>query len=177
MGGFATWNLVEDFTTSYEIFEPGWRSIYYPLCPVPGAGPRHLARCLPPAFPMVPGHHASLLLGHPPVEKGSLLGPRRRIFSSSCSATWPVALAFPVFFIAIPLLVYRRGQSCFLQGYELPYGVLRLAYLAATILMFYFLFSQKEPLRQFKMLCSLFPVHALAIGAALLYPPGRKPAP
>ena len=26
------------------------------------------------------------------------------------------------------------------------------------------------------MLCSLFPVHALAILAALFYPPGRKPA-
>lgn len=73
------------------------------------------------------------------------------------------------------MLVYLRGHS-FLQGYELPYGVLRLAYLAANILMFYFLFFQKEPLRQFKMLCSLFPVHALAIAAALLHPPGRKPS-
>ena len=75
----------------------------------------------------------------------------------------------------MPLLVYLRGFS-FLQGYELPYGVLRLAYLAATVLMFRYLFFHKEPLKQFKMLCSLFPVHALAIGAALFYPPGRKPA-
>jgi len=52
---------------------------------------------------------------------------------------------------------------------------LRGAYLLSTILLFHFLYFGKEPLRQFKMLCSLFPVHALAILAALLYPPGRKP--
>ena len=61
-------------------------------------------------------------------------------------------------------------------GDELTYGVLRGAYLVATILMFLFFFVGKEPLRQFKMFCSLFPVHALAIVAALLHPPGRKPA-
>jgi cellulose synthase (UDP-forming) len=82
-------------------------------------------------------------------------------------------LVFPVFYTA-PLLVYCRGQSCVL-GDELTYGVLRGAYLLATILMFRYLFFGKEPLRQFKMLCSLFPVHALAIVTALFYPPGRKP--
>ncbi len=82
-------------------------------------------------------------------------------------------LAFPVFY-AIPLLVYLWGYS-FLEGYELPYGVLRLASLAASIMMFYYLFFKKEPLKQFKILCSLFPVHALAIASALFSPPRRKP--
>ena len=30
MGGFATWNLVEDFTTSYELLSRGWRGLYFP---------------------------------------------------------------------------------------------------------------------------------------------------
>ena len=72
-------------------------------------------------------------------------------------------------------MVYLSGRSC-LIGDELTYGVLRGAYMLSTILLFYFLFWNKQPLKQFKMLCSLFPVHALAILAALLYPPGRKPA-
>ena len=29
-GGFASWNLVEDLTTSYELHSRGWRSFYYP---------------------------------------------------------------------------------------------------------------------------------------------------
>jgi hypothetical protein len=71
--------------------------------------------------------------------------------------------------------VYWRGYTSFL-GHEVSYWLLRGAYLTATVLMFRYLFYGKEPLKQFKMLCSLFPVHAGAILAALLYPPGRKPA-
>jgi cellulose synthase (UDP-forming) len=82
-------------------------------------------------------------------------------------------LVFPLFY-TVPLAVYCCGQSCII-GDELTYGALRGAYLLTTILMFHFLFFGKEPLRQFKMLCSMFPVHALGILAALFYPPGRKP--
>lgn len=42
--------------------------------------------------------------------------------------------------------------------------------------MFRYLFYHKQAAKQFRMLCGLFPVYAAAIGAALFYPPGRKPA-
>jgi cellulose synthase (UDP-forming) len=32
MGGFATWNIVEDFTTSYELASRGWKGLYPRLC-------------------------------------------------------------------------------------------------------------------------------------------------
>ena len=173
LGGFATWNLVEDFTTSYEILSRGWRSIYFPYV---------LSRGLAPAT--LPGVYRQrfqwcldtmrLFFWDNPLWKPGLTWRQKRHFLIIMLSYLASGLAFPIFY-AIPLLVYLRGYS-FLQGYELPYGVLRLAYLAATILMFYFLFFQKEPLRQFKMLCSLFPVHALAIATALLHPPGRKPS-
>ena len=173
LGGFATWNLVEDFTTSYEILSRGWRSIYFPYV---------LSRGLAPAT--LPGVYRQrfqwcldtmrLFFWDNPLWKPGLTWRQKRHFLIIMLSYLASGLAFPIFY-AIPLLVYLRGYS-FLQGYELPYGVLRLAYLAATILMFYFLFFQKEPLRQFKMLCSLFPVHALAIVTALLHPPGRKPS-
>ena len=41
IGGFATWNLVEDFTTSYELVSRGWKGIYFPF-----ALSRGLARIL-----------------------------------------------------------------------------------------------------------------------------------
>jgi cellulose synthase (UDP-forming) len=108
-----------------------------------------------------------------PLFKSGLGWPQKAHFLIIMMSYLASGLVFPVFYTA-PLLVYWRGQSCVL-GDELTYGVLRGAYLLATILMFRYLFFGKEPLRQFKMLCSLFPVHAVAIIAALFYPPGRKP--
>ena len=39
---FATWNLVEDFTTSYELLSRGWRSIYFPYVLSRGLAPATL---------------------------------------------------------------------------------------------------------------------------------------
>jgi hypothetical protein len=76
-------------------------------------------------------------------------------------------LAFP-FYSPAPARLFRGLPSRRLRA---ALRVLRLTYLAATVLMF-----ATFPPGAFKapMLCSLFPVHALAIGAAL--PPRRKPA-
>jgi cellulose synthase (UDP-forming) len=63
MGGFATWNLVEDFTTSYELVSRGWKGIYYPYPLSRGLAPATPARGVPPALPVGSGYHAPLLLG------------------------------------------------------------------------------------------------------------------
>ena len=39
IGGFATWNLVEDFTTSYELVSRGWKGIYFPFALSRGLAP------------------------------------------------------------------------------------------------------------------------------------------
>jgi len=172
MGGFATWNLVEDFTTSYELLSRGWRSIYFPYVLSRGLAPGTLVGVYRQRFQWCLDT-MRLFFWDNPLWKRGLTWAQKRHFLIVMLSYLASGLAFPIFY-AIPLLVYLRGYS-FLQGYEVNYGILRLAYLAATLLMFYYLFFQKEPLKQFKMLCCLFPVHALAIGAALLYPPGRKP--
>ena len=43
MGGFATWNLVEDVTTSYELLSRGWKGIYFPYALTRGLAPQTLA--------------------------------------------------------------------------------------------------------------------------------------
>jgi cellulose synthase (UDP-forming) len=83
-------------------------------------------------------------------------------------------LIFPAFYL-LPLLGYWEGYSCF-QNQGWRYLGLRGMYLAATILMFRYLFFKKDALKQFKVLCGLSPVYAAAILAAIAYPPGRKPA-
>jgi cellulose synthase (UDP-forming) len=173
MGGFAFWNLLEDFTSSYELASQGWRGIYYPHALSRGLAPATLAGVYRQRFKWCLDT-MRLFFWDNPLFKTGLSWPQRTHFLIIMMSYLASGLVFPVFYAA-PLLVYWRGQSCFL-GDELTYGVLRGAYLLATILMFRYLFFGKEPLRQFKMLCNLFPVHAAAIAAALLYPPGRKPA-
>jgi len=173
MGGFATWNLVEDFTTSYELLSRGWRSIYFPYPLSRGLAPTTLAGVYRQRFQWCLDT-MRLFFWDNPLWKRGLNWTQKRHFLIIMLSYLASGLVFPIFY-AVPLVVYLRGHS-FLQGYELSYGFLRLTYLAATLLMFHYLFFEKEPLKQFKMLCGLFPVHALAIVAALLYFPGRKPA-
>jgi cellulose synthase (UDP-forming) len=173
MGGFATWNLVEDFTTSYELLSRGWRGLYFPYPLSRGLAPATLTGVYRQRFQWCLDT-MRLFFWDNPLWKRGLNWRQKRHFLIVMLSYLVSGLAFPIF-AAVPLIVYLRGFS-FLQGYELSYGVLRLTYLAATILMFRYLFFHKEALKQFKILFSLFPVHALAIGTALLYPPGRKPA-
>jgi len=172
MGGFATWNLLEDFTSAYELTSRGWRGVYYPQALSRGLAPSNLAGVYRQRFQWCLDT-MRLFFWDNPMFKAGLSWSQKAHFLTIMLSYLASGLVFPVFY-TIPLLVYARGQSCVL-GDELAYGVLRGAYLLATILMFRYLFFGKEPLRQFKMLCSLFLVHALAIAGALLYPPGRKP--
>ncbi|MFZ5449512.1 MAG: glycosyltransferase family 2 protein [Thermodesulfobacteriota bacterium] len=173
MGGFATWNLVEDFTTSYELVSRGWRGVYYPYALSRGLAPTNLAGVYRQRFQWSLDTMRLFFWDNPLLKKG-LSWLQKFHFLCIMMSYLASGLVFPLFY-AIPLIVYCQGQSCII-GEEMAYGGLRGAYLLTTILMFRYLFFGKEPLKQFKMLCSLFPVHALALLAALLYPPGRKPA-
>ena len=173
IGGFASWNLLEDFTSSYELASRGWRGVYYPHALSRGLAPATLAGFYHQRFQWCLDT-MRLFFWDNPLFKSGLSWTQKAHFLIVMMSYLTSGLVFPVFYTA-PLLVYWRGQSCVL-GDELTYGVLRGAYVLATILMFRYLFFGKEPLRQFKMLCSLFPVHAMAILAALFSPPGRKPA-
>jgi len=172
MGGFATWNLVEDFTSSYELVSRGWQGVYYPRPLSRGLAPMTLGGVYRQRFQWCLDT-MRLFFWDNPLFKAGLSWRQKTHFLFIMVSYLASGLVFPLFY-TIPLVVYCRGQSCII-GDELAYGVLRGVYLLSTILMFRYLFFGKEPLRQFKMLCSLFPVHALAILAALLYPPGRKP--
>lgn len=173
MGGFATWNLVEDFTSSYELVSRGWQGVYYPYPLSRGLAPMTLGGVYRQRFQWCLDTMRVFIWDNP-LFKSGLSWRQKTHFLFIMVSYLASGLVFPLFY-TIPLVVYCHGQSCII-GDELAYGVLRGLYLLSTILMFRYLFMGKEPLRQFKMLCSLFPVHALAILTALFYPPGRKPA-
>lgn len=173
MGGFATWNIVEDLTTSYELVSRGWKGIYFPYALSRGLAPQTLAGVYRQRYQWCLDT-MRLFFWDNPLFKSGLDFRQRRHFLLIMSSYLVSGAVFPVFCL-IPLLVYFRGDSSLL-GRETAYWALRGAYLGANILMFRYLFPRGSALKQFKMLFGLFPVYAAATLAALFYPPGRKPA-
>jgi cellulose synthase (UDP-forming) len=173
VGGFVTWNIVEDFTTSYELLSRGWKGIYFPYALSRGLAPATLTGVYRQRFQWCLDT-MRLFFWDNPLKKKGLAFTQRLHFLMIMVCYLVSGLVFPVFYL-IPLLTYWQGYS-FVQGQEWDYLCLRGAYVLATILMFRYLFFGKKPAKQFKVLCGLFPVFAGAICAALLYPPGRKPA-
>lgn len=172
LGGFATWNLVEDFTTSYELLSRGWKGLYFPYALSRGLAPMTLAGVYRQRYQWCLDTMRLFFWDNPLLKKG--LSWKQSLHFLLIMMSYVVSgLALPAFYIS-PLLCYWRGYSC-LQGQEAGYLALRGAYLIATIMMFRYLFYRKNSLKQFKMLCALFPAYIVAILAALWYPPGRKP--
>lgn len=173
MGGFATWNVIEDLTTSYELLSRGWKGIYFPYALSRGLAPSTLAGVYRQRYQWCLDTMRLFFWDNPLKKRGLSLNQRLHflviMFSYLVSG-----LVFPIFYL-VPLLGYVTGCS-YVHGQEIHYLVLRGAYLLANIFMFRFLFHRKDALKQFKMLCGLFPVYASAIFTALFCPPGRKPS-
>ena len=173
IGGFVTWNILEDMTSSYELLSKGWKGIYFPYALSKGLAPLNLAGVYRQRFQWCLDS-MRLFFWDNPLKKQGLAWSQRLHFLVIMVNYLISGLIFPAFYF-LPLLGYWEGYSCF-QNQEWYYLSLRGAYLAATIFMFRYLFFAKDALKQFKVLCGLSPVYAAAIIAALVYPPGRKPA-
>jgi len=173
MGGFATWNILEDMTSSYELLSRGWKGLYFPYPLTKGLAPLNLAGVYRQRFQWCLDSMRLFFWDNPLIKPG--LGFSQRLHFLVIMMNYLISgLIFPAFYF-LPLLGYWEGYSCF-QDHEWCYLTLRGLYLVATILMFRYLFFKKDALKQFKVLCGLSPVYAAAILTALVHPPGCKPS-
>jgi cellulose synthase (UDP-forming) len=173
IGGYKTWNILEDMTSSYELLSRGWKGIYFPYALSRGLAPLNLAGVYRQRFQWCLDTMRLFFWDNPLRKRGLTWGQRLHFLLIMVNYLIS-GLVFPAFYF-LPLIGYWEGYSCF-QNHQWNYLILRGLYLAATILMFRYLFFRKDALKQFKILCGLSPVYAAAIFAALVYPPGRKPA-
>ncbi|OPX20553.1 MAG: hypothetical protein BZ151_03405 [Desulfobacca sp. 4484_104] len=172
IGGFITWNIVEDVTTSYELLSRGWKGIYFPYILSRGLAPETLAGVWRQRFQWCLDTMRLFFWDNPLLKRG--LNLRQRLHFLVLMITYLISgVVLPIFYL-MPLYCYYSGIS-FLYDQGWHFLVMRGAYLILTIWSFRYLFFKKAALKQFKMLCGLFPVYALATLAALWYPPGRKP--
>ncbi|NOT44550.1 MAG: glycosyltransferase, partial [Acidobacteria bacterium] len=172
IGGFATWNLLEDLTTSYTLHAAGWKSFYYPHALSVGLAPTDIWGVYQQrgqwAFDTM-----RLILWDNPLFKRSLGWFPRVTYLIIGLSYLCAAFVFPFFFL-IPIWSYLTGGNV-LNRPELEFALVRSAYFVCMTLAMQFLFRFRQPGKQFQMLTGLFPIYARGIVRAFFYQKGRKP--
>jgi cellulose synthase (UDP-forming) len=172
VGGFATWNIVEDLTTSYELHSHGWKSFYYPYELSKGLAPADIWGVYRQRGQWALDTMRLLYFDNPLFKRG--LSWSRRVNYLLIALSYLCAgLAVP-FLFTIPIWTYTTGYSI-LQGPEWEFVVLRGLYFVAMALAMRLLFRKNESGRQFQALVGLFPMYVLAAVRALAYPHGKRP--
>ncbi len=172
IGGFATWNLVEDLTTSYELHAHGWKSFYYPYPLTVGLAPEDVwgvyrQRGQWALDTMRLFFWDSRLLKHG-------LGWRKRLNYFLIGFTYlTVGFAIPYLFL-IPPWTYVTGQVV-LDRPPVEFLCARGFYFAAMAWALRYLAFGERPGRQFQMLVGYFPIYTIGTLRALRYR-RRKPA-
>jgi cellulose synthase (UDP-forming) len=172
IGGFATWNLVEDLTTSYELHSAGWKSLYYPWAVTRGLAPANINDVYQQRSQWAIDTMRMFFWDNPLFKKGLSWRARLNYLIVGLSYLW-AGLAMPVFFL-LPLWSYTSGNVLFATG-EVEIILVRVAYFIFFALAVEYLFRFRHPGKQFQFLAGLFPVYAMGTIKALLHPRGRKP--
>lgn len=173
VGGFATWNLVEDLMTSYNLHAAGWKSFYYPHPLSLGTSPLDVWGVYRQR-----GQWAldtlRLFFWDSPLFKRGLDWFGRASYLILGLAYLCAAFVFPFFFV-VPMWTYLTGDNVF-HRHELEFAVYRGIYFVCMAAAMHYLFRGRQAGKQFQVLTGLFPVYARGAVLALRYPPGHKPA-
>lgn len=172
IGGFATWNIVEDLTTSYELHSRGWKSLYYPYPLTAGLAPTDIKGVYQQRGQWALDAMRIFFHDNPLLKRG--LNWRKRINYITIPLAYLCSgFIFPFFYI-VPLWSYLTGNSILTRP-ELEFFVIRLFYFIAMACALRFLLLKKQAGKQFQMLVGLFPIYILNTARAVFYPRGRKP--
>lgn len=170
-GGFSTWNVVEDLTTSYDLHSRGWRSFYYPHALSTGLAPADVWGVYRQRGQWALDTMRLFWWDNPLLKRG-LRGATRMTYFVIPLSYVAAGFVFP-FFFTIPIWTYLTGQSV-LAGSELEFLLYRGLYFVLMALAMRALFRRHQAGRQFQMLTGLFPVYVTGTIRALVYPPSRE---
>ncbi len=172
VGGFASWNLVEDLTTSYELHSRGWRSFYYPHAVSIGLAPADIWGVYRQRGQWALDTMRLFVWDNPLLKHG--LGWQGRMSYLVIPLTYLGAgFVFPFLFVT-PLWTYLTGGSV-LASSELDFALFRGLYFVMMAIALRNLFRRQQAGRQFQMLVGLFPIYILGTLRAFFYPPRRGP--
>jgi len=171
VGGFASWNLVEDLTTSYEMHAKGWKTLYYPYPLTLGLAPANIHEVYRQRGQWATDTLRLFFWDNPLVKKG--LTWRRRIHHLMIGLTYLWAgFLIPVFFV-LPIWGYLTGQQLLVEREALVAGA-RVLYFILFVVAVRALFRNRSVGKQFQFLVGLFPIYVTGAVRAVLHPPGRE---
>ena len=172
IGGFVTWNLVEDLTTSYELHSRGWKSLYFPYPVSIGVAPLTIRDVYRQRSQWGLDSMRIFFWDNPLFKKGLKWQARLNHLVIGTSYVW-AGFAMPIFFL-IPPWTYVTGNPLIVNS-ELEIVVSRLIYFILYALAAEHLYRGRNPAKQFQFLAGMFPVYLWSTIKALVYPPGRRP--
>ncbi len=173
IGGFASWNLVEDLTTSYELHSRGWKTLYYPFSVTKGLAPANIQEVYQQRGQWAVDTMRLFFWDNPLLKKGLNWRQRLDHLMIGLSYIWSGFL-IPIFFL-IPIWTYLTGRPLIVEN-EALIVVTRLVYFVLFALAGRYLFRGRSFGKQFQFLAGLFPVYVLGTLTALFHPRGRKPS-
>lgn len=172
VGGFVTWNLVEDLTTSYELHARGWRSFYFPHALSRGLSPDSIWKVYQQRGQWAIDTMRLFWWDNPMFKKGLPMQSRLHYSTVAMSYLF-AAFALPFFFL-MPIWTYLTGDAVFEDDFQ-TYLWIRGVYFFFMIAAVHFMCFKEAPAKQFRHLAGLFPIYLKGVLKALLYPRGRKP--
>lgn len=171
IGGFTTWNVVEDLVTSYDLHSRGWRSFYYAYPLTTGLAPADIWGVYRQRSQWALDTMRLFWWDNPLLKRGLSWASRMAYLVIPLSYL-SAGFVFP-FFFAIPVWTYLTGNSV-LAGSELEFVLYRGLYFLLMALAMRALFRRHQAGRQFQMLLGLFPVYIVGTMRALAYPRFRE---
>ncbi len=172
IGGFVTWNLVEDLTTSYELHSRGWKSFYHPQVLSVGKAPMEILGVYRQRSQWATDA-LRLFFWRPPLLRRGLSW-RGRLNYTLIGLSYILAAIVVPFFFVVPVWSTFTGAAVVIRPY-LEFVVVRAVYFFFMVAAVHELFRGRDPGKQFRVHVSLFPAYLWAVLSAVLHPPGRKP--
>lgn len=164
IGGFSTWNLVEDVHTSMRLHARGWRSVYHGYGLSRGTAPADIVGYVRQRRQWAVDSLRMLFWDNPLRHRG--LSAAQKLQYGYTAAAYLIAGFLVPFYFVLPIwsTVTRDFVS---RASAWEYGVVRGVYLVCTFVMLLVLERPVRSLKSYRFWAGLFPTFMMAAVSAL----------
>jgi cellulose synthase (UDP-forming) len=164
IGGFSTWNIVEDVHTSMLLHDRGWRSIYYNYSLTKGTSPADIIGVYRQRKQWAADSLRILFWDNPFFHK--MLSPKQKLQYFHLGYVYLVAAFIMPFFFITPILALLTEQFVLISPVS-TYVIHRFPYFIAMSLAYGILNYPTPYMKAFQMWTGLFPAFIQATWIAL----------
>ena len=164
IGGFSTWNLVEDVHTSMRLHAKGWRSVYYGYPLTRGTAPADIVGYVRQRRQWAVDSLRMLFWDNPMRHRG--LSRAQKLQYGYTAAAYLIAGFLVPFYFLLPIWSTLTQDFVSLAP-AWVYGIVRGVYLLFTCVMLYVLEQPVTGFKSYRFWAGLFPTFMMAAVSAL----------